>query len=52
MAKWIKQRAVVANDWNTLTLADGTDPAAAKLPYGDVLVPLRAGESLAWRLTG
>ncbi|WP_126444541.1 DUF934 domain-containing protein [Sulfuricystis multivorans] len=50
MAKLIKRRAVVANDWNILTLAEGTPPAAARLPYGDVLVPLAVWQARKWDL--
>lgn len=50
MAKLIKHRAVVANEWKILTLAAGEDPAAAKLPYGDVLVPLAVWQARKWDL--
>lgn len=40
MAKLIKNRDIVADDWKVLTLAAGESPAAAKLPHGPVLVPL------------
>jgi uncharacterized protein (DUF934 family) len=40
MAKLIKGDIVVANEWKVLRLADGEAPAEAKLPFGNVLVPL------------
>lgn len=44
MAKLIKHRDavrhIVADDWKVLTLAAGEAPAAAKLPWGNVLVPV------------
>jgi uncharacterized protein (DUF934 family) len=40
MAKIVKNRDIVADDWKVLTLAAGESPAAAKLPHGPVLVPL------------
>lgn len=44
MAKLIKHRdavsEIVANDWKVLTLAAGEAPEAAKLPWGNVLVPV------------
>lgn len=40
MAKLIKNGEVVANEWKTLFLAEGESPGEAKIPYGNVLVPL------------
>ncbi len=40
MAKIIKNRDIVADDWKVLTLAANETPADVKLPYGQVLVPL------------
>ena len=40
MAKLIKNRDIVANDWTILVLEAGEAPEDAKLPYGNVLVPL------------
>ncbi|MFN6960986.1 MAG: DUF934 domain-containing protein [Rhodocyclaceae bacterium] len=40
MAKLIKNGAIVANEWKTLRLAEGETPETAKLPHGNVLVPL------------
>ena len=40
MAKLIKDGKVVANEWKTLILAEGESPEDAKIPYGNVLVPL------------
>lgn len=44
MAKIIKHRDaanhIVANDWKVLVLAADETPEAAKLPHGNVLVPL------------
>ena len=36
----IKNRAVVADHWQTLELAEGDDPATLALPAGQVLFPL------------
>lgn len=47
MAKLIKHGAIVADDWKVFTLAAGEAPAAAKLPAGNVLVPLSV-----WRARG
>lgn len=40
MDKLIKDGEVVANEWKTVVLAEGEPPEEAKLPYGNVLVPL------------
>lgn len=50
MAKLIKNRDIVANDWTVLVLEDGEDPAAAKLPFGNVLVPLSVWKARRWDL--
>lgn len=50
MAKLIKNGALVANEWKTLTLAAGTDPATAKVPPGNVLVPLAVWRARKWDL--
>lgn len=49
MAELIKNRDVVANEWKILPLA-AADPAAAKLPHGDVLVPLAVWRARKWDL--
>jgi uncharacterized protein (DUF934 family) len=36
----IKGRAIVADDWNTLRLAEGEDAASVTVPAGKVIVPL------------
>ena len=50
MAKLIKNRDIVANDWQILTLAAGDSPATAKLPWGNVLVPLAVWQARKWDL--
>ncbi len=50
MAKLIKNGALVANEWKTLTLAAGENPAAAKVPPGNVLVPLAVWLARKWDL--
>lgn len=50
MAKLIKNRDIVANDWTILVLEDGESPATAKLPYGNVLVPLAVWQARKWDL--
>ena len=50
MAKLIKNGALVANEWKTLTLAAGEAPEAAKLPYGNVLLPLAVWQARKWDL--
>ncbi|MFA7280684.1 MAG: DUF934 domain-containing protein [Sterolibacterium sp.] len=40
MAKLIKQRAVIEDNWQVLTLAAGDAPESVALPNGPVLVPL------------
>jgi len=40
MFKLIKNGHVVADEWKTLTLAEGDTPQSVKLPVGPVLVPL------------
>ena len=40
MAKIIKNREIVADDWKTLTLAANETPETVRLPFGPVLVPL------------
>jgi uncharacterized protein (DUF934 family) len=50
MAKIIKNGALVANEWKVLTLAAGEPPAAAKLPHGNVLVPLAVWRARKWDL--
>lgn len=40
MFKLIKNGQVVADQWKTLTLAEGDTPHTVKLPVGPVLVPL------------
>lgn len=50
MAKLIKNGALVANEWKTLTLAAGENPAAAKVPPGNVLVPLAVWQARKWDL--
>lgn len=40
MSKLIKNGRIVADDWQTLTLAEGEDAAAANIPAGRVIVPL------------
>jgi uncharacterized protein (DUF934 family) len=50
MAKLIKNGGVVANAWKTLTLAADADPAAAKVPPGNVLVPLAVWRARKWDL--
>ncbi len=50
MAKLIKNRDIVANDWKILTLATGESPEAAKLPWGNILVPLAVWQARKWDL--
>jgi uncharacterized protein (DUF934 family) len=50
MAKLIKNGSIVANAWKTMTLAAGADPAATKLPYGNVLLPLAVWHARKWDL--
>ena len=50
MAKLIKNRDIVANDWQILTLAAGDSPATAKLPWGNVLEPLAVWQARKWDL--
>jgi uncharacterized protein (DUF934 family) len=40
MAKLIKQRAIVEDIWQVLTLAAGETPESIALPFGPMLVPL------------
>ena len=40
MSKLIRNGRIVADDWQTLTLAEGEDAAAASVPAGCVIVPL------------
>lgn len=54
MAKIIKNRdavnEVVANDWQVLVLGADTAPAEARLPYGNVLVPLAVWQAKKYEL--
>ena len=50
MAKLIKNRDIVANDWTVLVLEEGEAPADAKLPFGNVLVPLVVWKARKWDL--
>ncbi|MCX8018303.1 MAG: DUF934 domain-containing protein [Rhodocyclaceae bacterium] len=50
MAKLIKNGALVANAWQTLTLAPGEAPQAAKLPHGNVLLPLAVWQARKFEL--
>lgn len=50
MAKLIKNRDIVANDWTILVLEAGEAPKDAKLPYGNVLVPLSVWQERKWDL--
>lgn len=50
MAKLIKGGTLVANEWETLTLAAGADPATAKVLPGNVLVPLAVWQARRWDL--
>lgn len=47
MARLIKHGAIVADDWKVFILVAGEAPEAAKLPAGNVLVPLSV-----WRARG
>jgi uncharacterized protein (DUF934 family) len=40
MSKLIKNGRIVADEWKTLTLAEGDTPQNVRLPVGPVLVPL------------
>ena len=40
MAKLIKNREIVEDNWKVLTLAANDTPETVRLPYGNVLVPL------------
>jgi uncharacterized protein (DUF934 family) len=40
MAKLIKNREIVTNDWKVLTLAANDTPESVQIPFGPVLVPL------------
>ena len=46
----IKGDSVVANEWKVLRLAEGESPEAAKLPFGNVLVPLAVWRARKWDL--
>lgn len=54
MAKIIKNRdavnQVVANDWKILVLAAAEAPEEAKLPHGNVLLPLAVWQARKWDL--
>lgn len=50
MAKLIKNRDIVANDWTVLVLEDGETPETARLPHGNVLVPLSVWQARKWDL--
>lgn len=41
---------IAANEWKTLVLAEGESPEEARLPYGDVLVPLSVWKARKWDL--
>lgn len=50
MAKLIQNGAVVANKWKIMTLAAGESPETAKVPYGNVLLPLAVWQARKWEL--
>lgn len=50
MAKLIKNGGIVANEWKILPLAAGDDPAATRVPPGNVLVPLAVWQARKWDL--
>ena len=50
MAELIKNGAIVANEWKTLRLAEGETPETARLPHGNVLVPLAVWQVRKWDL--
>lgn len=41
MREIIKDRAIVADDWNVLKLAEGDDPETVAVPAGKQIVPLK-----------
>lgn len=41
MRKIIKDKSIVSDDWNVLTLADGETPEAVSVPAGKQIVPLQ-----------
>jgi uncharacterized protein (DUF934 family) len=49
-SKLIKGDTVVANEWTVLRLAEGESPEEAKLPFGNVLVPLAVWQARKWDL--
>lgn len=50
MAELIKNGAIVANEWKTFRLAEGEKPETARLPHGNVLVPLTVWQARRWDL--
>ena len=48
--KLIKGDIVVADTWTVLRLAEGESPEEAKLPFGNVLVPLAVWQARKWDL--
>ena len=50
MAKLIKNDVVTSDNWTVLTLAAGETPETAKIPHGDVLVPLSVWRARKWDL--
>ena len=48
----IKNRAIVADTWTLLTLADGESAETVAIPAGDVIVPLAVWQTRKAALTG
>jgi uncharacterized protein (DUF934 family) len=52
MREIIKNRAVVADDWNVLRLNEGETPEAIEVPAGKVIVPLTVWKAQREKLQG
>lgn len=50
MPEIIKNKAVVADDWSVLRLAEGETPEAVAVPEGRVIVPLKVWKAQADKL--
>lgn len=48
----IKNRSVVADDWNVLRLAEGETPEAVEVPAGKTVVPLSVWQAQREKLQG
>ena len=50
MAEIIRNNVVIANDWTVLKLAEGESPLEARIPFGNVLVPLDVWQAKKYEL--